>query len=640
LTLGGTLAIANGGTGQTTANAAFNALAPSQTGNSGKYLTTDGTDTSWATNPLGTVTSVAATVPSFLSITGSPITTSGTLAFSLSGTALPTTSGGTGLTSFTANGVVYASSSSALATSANLTYNGTNLSIGNGAAGNFEVGSGGYGLVVSKTNVGAVNAIRSVSDTSNILLINDSASGFANTAFYSSGSEAMRLTSTGLGIGTSSPAYKLEVQTSGTSAGLWVQTGGTTSSYTIADFRTGTNASALALYGNITAVFGGNVGLGVTPSAWGIGKALQVNNASMMGYLNRLYASANTYFDGTGTGKYIATDYATSYQQLNGQHQWFNAPSGTAGNAITFTQAMTLDASGNLGIGTSSPSYKLHVAATAVTAGYFTSSAAATTLTIDNSNANAWGGNLAIATQGTTAGYFGTIGSLLGTTTQDLAVWATAGNGFRVYTNGNNERARIDSSGNLLVGTTTAIGKVTSDNTSTTANNGVFRSGVNSYTGNNLISSSYTAAGTGWNIFLGQSGNGSSVTNNCIFILGNGNVQNQNNSYGAISDIKLKENIVDATPKLDKLMQVRVRNYNLKGEYQQHKQLGVIAQELEAVFPAMIEEVPDKDMEGNELGTITKTVKYSVFVPMLIKALQEQQAIIESLKARLDAANL
>jgi hypothetical protein len=64
----------------------------------------------------GGVTSVAATVPSFLSVTGSPITTSGTLAFSLSGTALPTTSGGTGLTSFTSGGAVYASSTSALTT--------------------------------------------------------------------------------------------------------------------------------------------------------------------------------------------------------------------------------------------------------------------------------------------------------------------------------------------------------------------------------------------------------------------------------------------------------------------------------------------------------------------------------------------
>jgi hypothetical protein len=77
--LTGTIPIANGGTGQATATDAFNALAPSQTGNSGKYLTTDGTDTSWATNPLGTVTSVAATAGTGISVTGSPITTSGTL---------------------------------------------------------------------------------------------------------------------------------------------------------------------------------------------------------------------------------------------------------------------------------------------------------------------------------------------------------------------------------------------------------------------------------------------------------------------------------------------------------------------------------------------------------------------------------
>jgi len=61
--LTGTIPIANGGTGASTANGGFNALAPSQTGNSGKYLTTDGTDTSWATNPLGTVTSVSGTAP-------------------------------------------------------------------------------------------------------------------------------------------------------------------------------------------------------------------------------------------------------------------------------------------------------------------------------------------------------------------------------------------------------------------------------------------------------------------------------------------------------------------------------------------------------------------------------------------------
>lgn len=75
----GTIDIANGGTGQITANAAFNALAPNQTGNTGKYLTTNGTDSSWSVNPLGTVTSVAATAGTGISVTGSPITTSGTL---------------------------------------------------------------------------------------------------------------------------------------------------------------------------------------------------------------------------------------------------------------------------------------------------------------------------------------------------------------------------------------------------------------------------------------------------------------------------------------------------------------------------------------------------------------------------------
>ena len=115
-TLTGTIPIANGGTGQATATDAFNALAPSQTGNTGKYLTTDGTNSSWATNPLGTVTSVAATVPSVLSISGSPITTSGTLAITYSGTALPVANGGTGATTLT--GYVKGNGASAMTASA------------------------------------------------------------------------------------------------------------------------------------------------------------------------------------------------------------------------------------------------------------------------------------------------------------------------------------------------------------------------------------------------------------------------------------------------------------------------------------------------------------------------------------------
>jgi hypothetical protein len=115
----------------------------------------------------------------------------------------------------------------------------------------------------------------------------------------------------------------------------------------------------------------------------------------------------------------------------------------------------------------------------------------------------------------------------------------------------------------------------------------------------------------------------------------NGNVVNTNNSYGAISDAKLKENVVDASPKLADLMLVKVRNYNLIGETT--KQIGVVAQELEAVFPSMVDENADRDEDGNLLETTTKGVKYSVFVPMLIKAIQEQQATITALTARITA---
>ena len=102
ISLSGTaLPVANGGTGQTSTSGAINALLPVQTGNSGKYLTTNGSALSWGaiTMNAGTVTSVGVSVPSFLSVTGSPITSSGTIAIALSGNALPVANGGTGATS-------------------------------------------------------------------------------------------------------------------------------------------------------------------------------------------------------------------------------------------------------------------------------------------------------------------------------------------------------------------------------------------------------------------------------------------------------------------------------------------------------------------------------------------------------------
>lgn len=101
ITLAGTLAVTNGGTGGTTASTARSNLLPTYASNAGKVLAVNAgaTDVEYiAVGGSGTVTSVAATVPSFLSVSGSPITSSGTLAITLSGTALPVANGGTGAT--------------------------------------------------------------------------------------------------------------------------------------------------------------------------------------------------------------------------------------------------------------------------------------------------------------------------------------------------------------------------------------------------------------------------------------------------------------------------------------------------------------------------------------------------------------
>ena len=103
----------------------------------------------------------------------------------------------------------------------------------------------------------------------------------------------------------------------------------------------------------------GNVGIGVTPKPWRSGaRALQLGAAGFASLHEATNGSANlafgAYESGSNAYSYTTTGDAPSrYSLITGRHEWYNAPSGTAGTAITFTQAMTLDASGNLGIGVS-----------------------------------------------------------------------------------------------------------------------------------------------------------------------------------------------------------------------------------------------------------------------------------------------
>jgi hypothetical protein len=152
------------------------------------------------------------------------------------------------------------------------------------------------------------------------------------------------------------------------------------------------------------------------------------------------------------------------------------------------------------------------------------------------------------------------------------------------------------------------------------------------YTGNN-VGVTVQGVTSGNNLIVGKN-----TTQTVFNVLSNGNVQNLNNSYAAISDAKLKENIVDATPKLDALNKVRIVNYGLKGDVTKAKLIGVVAQELESIFPGLIEETKDIEFDDDnneiDLGTTTKSVKYSVFVPILIKAVQELSAKVTALESK------
>lgn len=124
-----------------------------------------------------------------------------------------------------------------------------------------------------------------------------------------------------------------------------------------------------------------------------------------------------------------------------------------------------------------------------------------------------------------------------------------------------------------------------------------------------------------------------------FIVYSNGNVANTNNSYGAYSDVKLKENIIDASSQWDDIKALSVRKYSLKQDnLDAPNMLGVIAQEVEAAgVGGLVYESPDRDSENNDLGTVTKQVKYSVLYMKAVKALQEAMERIETLEAKVAA---
>jgi len=177
------------------------------------------------------------------------------------------------------------------------------------------------------------------------------------------------------GIGTSSPAEKLDVYDNSAS-NVSIKVGNTSGALQLLQ---GNGAAYLYTATNQPLIFSnnnsekmrldasGNLGLGVSPASWySTGySALQVRGLSLYSAAgNDGNLVSNAYLSTAPAWTYLATGTATRYEQSSGSHKWYNAPSGTAGNAISFTQAMTLDASGRLLLNTTSStnnSYYLQV---------------------------------------------------------------------------------------------------------------------------------------------------------------------------------------------------------------------------------------------------------------------------------------
>jgi hypothetical protein len=441
-------------------------------------------------------------------------------------------------------------------------------------------------------------------------------------AFSTNNTERMRIDSTGnVGIGTTTPAIAWSgsakalqiVGTGSVAAGVRVSTANanaelfSSGSTTEWGLYSGSN-SPFTIYTNgserMRIDSSGNVGIGTASPSY----QLDVQGSTTTAQIRSTSTTAG------------------NFPRLIFNHAGNDGFTVGGGDGLRFlasntTEVMRITGAGNVGIGTTSPAGRLHVAGSnSGNLGTFAGAARALRIGADS-------------TESTIQGVDNT------GVTSYRALALGAGSYLRFLTGSDGggsltEAMRIDGSGNLFLGATssalngTRFLSFTSDNQSA-----ITARATNASQGNDVMLvrvSRNTTSGAFQAITYYNDGAGAYK----FIVADSGNVTNTNGSYGTISDQKLKENIVDATPKLDKVNQLKVRNFNLIGE--ELKQIGFVAQEFEQVFPSIVEESQDRTPDGEMLGTSTKTIKTTVLIPILVKAIQEQQAIINDLKARIE----
>jgi hypothetical protein len=432
------------------------------------------------------------------------------------------------------------------------------------------------------------------------------------------GSEQMRLTSTGLKVGTTSDFSSAKVVTDGGGIGilnkglLRSSTNGVlqisadpNNAYASSQISFDIDGSTLA-----TLDSSGNLGLGVQPSAWTTNfsvRAFQFGGGSVYSYNNdRVLVGQNTAITGGGSDTYINSAAASTYRQFQGAHAWYTAPSGTAGNAISFSQVMTLDASGRLAIANTSPTTLLSIGSGAGSGGYGGG-------VYLNRGASAY--NFYEASDGTNTIIFG-----LDNTITNAKVGTVNSYPVGFYTN-NTERARITSGGDLLVGTTDSSASSGSGIKSLPANNGT----------NNPQFAIVTSASTNTTASLSLYSTGAAAYR--FYVADGGTVYATSTTISGISDQRFKENIQDLDVGLAKIMALKPRKFDWKaGKGKDIKgDRGFIAQEFEQVFPDLIDEWKDPAPEGE---APYKSVRADL-IPVLVKAIQELKSELDTVKAEL-----
>jgi hypothetical protein len=424
--------------------------------------------------------------------------------------------------------------------------------------------------------------------------------------FWTTGLERMRIDSSGrVGIGTSSPAYRLDVNGSLVANGSEevmriagadsTQSGGINIKSVYGDSASDRITTILSVDGqgqDSPLAFGtgttermrinsiGNLGLGTTsPSSISANyTTLDIRGSAGGGMYMGIASGTNTLFYTDSGGSNIFTSAAIPLQF------------GT-NNA----ERMRIDSSGLVGIGTSSPTNTLQVAG----------------------GISATSASPAFQASAAIIDFSGAIARFTATGADNSTNGTMSFNTANANASGFNERMRITSLGNVLIGTTSST-----DTASVGARlfpSGSIKSTLAESTGAGSTFDAYSTGAGAYRFYVDMAGT--------VFAT--------NTTISAISDARLKENIEDIDVGLDAVMALKPRKFdwktgkgkNIKGDR------GWIAQEFETVFPEMINEWKDKAPEGEESY---KSVAADL-IPVLVKAIQEQQTLINNLTTRLNA---